>query len=84
MRSIFTDGSTNGGIFKFETVLVKKLLNISAILSLFSNMELQGYIIRFRAFFRQQWFDKFLKRLIVNNLLIIQIIVVVFFYFKNN
>ena len=42
MWSISTDGSTNGGIFKFETALVKKLLKVSAILSLFSNMELSS------------------------------------------
>ena len=39
---ISTDGSTDGGIFKFETALVKKLLKDSAILSLFSNMELSS------------------------------------------
>ena len=41
MWSISTDGSTNGGIFKFKTALVKKL-KVSAILSLFSNMELSS------------------------------------------
>ena len=40
MGSISADGSTNGRICKFETALVKKLLKVSAILSLFSNMEL--------------------------------------------
>ena len=35
MWSISTDGSTNGGIFKFETARVRKLLKVSAILSLF-------------------------------------------------
>ena len=39
---ISTDGSTDGRIFKFETALVKKLLKDSAILSLFSNMELSS------------------------------------------
>ena len=42
MWSIYTDGSTNGGIFKFETTLVKKLLKVSAILSLFANMDLSS------------------------------------------
>ena len=39
MWSISTDGSTNGGIFKFETALVNKLLKVSAI---FSNIELSS------------------------------------------
>ena len=42
MRSISTDEATNDGIFKFETTLVKKLLKVSAILSLFSNMKLSS------------------------------------------
>ena len=42
MWSIFTDGSTNVGIFKFETALVKKLLKVWAILSLFFTMELSS------------------------------------------
>ena len=40
--SISTDGSTNGRIFKFETALVKKLLKVSTIFPLFSNMELSS------------------------------------------
>ena len=42
MWSICTDGSTNGRILKFETALLKKLLKVSAILSLLSNMELSS------------------------------------------
>ena len=42
MWSVSTDGSTNGRIFKFKTTLVKKLLKVSAILSLFSQMELSS------------------------------------------
>ena len=40
--SISTDGSTNGRIFKFETAVVKKLLKVSTIFPLFSNMELSS------------------------------------------
>ena len=42
MWSISTDRFTNGGIFKFETALSEEIMQVSAILSLFSNMELSS------------------------------------------
>ena len=69
MWSISTDRFTNGGIFKFETALVKKLLQVLAILPLFSNMELSStkvILIDLVLFFRKQWFNMFPKKFIVN------------------
>ena len=86
MWSIYTDGSTNGGIFIFEKALAQKLLKVPAILSSFFNIELSAtkvILLDFALFSVNSGLTYFHKRLIVNNLLIIQIIVVAFFYFTN-